>query len=153
MLYTYTQYAEKIKKLKDELDKTSVEFSKDFLKDFEDELSKYLKVKIIAEGEFAGYFAKREDVKAFLLEDEEYGYRLNPYDNSNNEPRIYIHTIYKYNNKYKDGGYYDVYLATTKTDLENKVKFYVEKLKKDNIKRLSDKEKRELKRTAKKYNL
>jgi hypothetical protein len=64
----------------------------------------------------------------------------------------YINTVYKTKGKFRDGG------RSEKFDFENDtpeqfVKQYVEKLKITNVKRLSDKEKRELKRVAKKYNL
>jgi len=154
---TYREYIERIKKLKNELisqqvrlKETSNKHADNVLEDFENELSKYLRVEVIKKGGFSTWIGKN-DVKVFLLPNDDYGYRLHV-RNLEDEVMLYVHTVYKYNGKWRDGADW-VYWPVEKSTLENDVKGYVEKLKKQNIKRKDDAEKRELKKMVKKYNV
>ena len=152
MITEYKDYIKKMKKYKMEWDRSVAEYKNKLLNDFEDEFSKYLKVKIVNETDIK-FYTNDDKIKLFLLDDD-FGIRIqvNEYVNIN-KVKVTIETFYSIKDKfYSSTGIYH-YDPEKGAPVEQFVKKYVELLKKKNIKRKLDKDKRELKKVVNKYNL
>ena len=152
MITEYKDYIEKMKKYKMEWDRSVAEYKNKLLNDFEDEFSKYLKVKIVNNPDIK-FYTNDAKIKLFLLDDD-FGIRIevNEYENIN-KVKASIETVYSIKDKfYLSTGIYH-YDPEKGAPVEEFVKKYVDALKKKNIKRKDDKYKRELKKVVNKYNL
>lgn len=156
-MLNYTEYIKKLKDLKDEFIK-SKEILKSALKeDLETEFSKYLEKKIIKKSECEWFSTNvnepdPEEYNIFLLE-EDYGLRVRYLiDFTYKIPQISANTIFKIKGRFKDGGLARNFIPENQS-IEEFVKDYIELVKTNDIIRKQNKEKRELKKMVKNYNI
>ena len=132
------EYKEKFTQEKDKLNEL-------VMKKFTYEFSKYLKLS-----------ETNTDYLTFLLEPD-YGVKVNFEKNGLGSVAVVIHTIFA-DNRYKTprfaiGGIIERYKAGQELSIKDFVSNYIIKLKAENIKRKINKEKRELKKLSKKFNI